>query len=47
MKRAILLFSMIIITWAAFAQLTAVGKFTTVSHQADVSSIYLFSTIDL
>ena len=46
MKRAILLFSMIIITWAAFAQLTAVGKFTTVSHQADVSSIYLFSTID-
>ena len=46
MKRAILFCSMILTTIVTFAQLSAVGKHSTVFQPADVSYIYIFNSID-
>lgn len=46
MKRVLLIMVMVITASAAFAQLSAVGTYTTVNQPADVNSIFIFNPID-
>lgn len=45
-KRAVLFCTMIMTTVVAMAQVSAVGNYTTVTQPADVSVVYIFSSMD-